>query len=186
MWLTDGAASGQELGFSSCALSSSRARLHLAPWAGESGLTWCCLPREQNEGKLEGFSRRRTKRQTPSVHLRSVDQSKSSPVQVQEEGNKLHLLMKNLQSEYKKAFLRFCTHLWKIPNTPTHSFMCNHPSRYICCQPDPELDSIRWKKEMRVSCMPALLLLDFSPIVSRPHQSLHPLRSIVIDLWISW
>lgn len=129
---------------------------------------------------------RRTKRQTPSVHLRSVDQSKSSPVQVQEEGNKLHLLTKNLQSEYKKAFLGFCTHLWKIPNTPTHSFMCNHPSRYICCQPDPELDSTRWKKEMRVSCMPALLLLDFSPIVSRPHQSLHPLRSIVIDLWISW
>ena len=107
------------------------------------------------------------------------------PVQVQEEGNKLHLLMKNLQSECKKAFLGCCTHLWKIPNTPTHSFMCNHPSRFICCQPDPELDSIQWKKEMRVSCTPALLLLDFNPIISRPHQSLHPLRSIVIDLWIN-
>ena len=107
------------------------------------------------------------------------------PVQVQGEGNKLHLLRKNLQSECKKAFLGCCTHLWKIPNTPTHSFTCNHPSRYICCQPDPELNSTQGKKEMRVSCMPALLLLDFSPIISRPHQSLHHLRSTVLDLWIN-
>ena len=51
--------------------------------------------------------------------------------QVQKEENKLHLLMKNLQSECKKAFEGCCTHLWKTPNTPTHSFMCNHPSRYV-------------------------------------------------------
>ena len=83
--------------------------------------------------------------------------------QVQKEENKLHLLMKNLQSECKKAFEGCCTHLWKTPNTPTHSFMCNHPSRYVCCQPDPELDRTQWKKETRVSCMPALLSLTSAP-----------------------
>ena len=118
-------------------------------------------------------------------------QASRRPAQVQEERNKLHLLMKSLQSHCKRAFVGCCTHLWKIPNIHTHthtntqSFLCNRPSRCIQCQPEPKLDSTQWKKEIRVSYMPVLLLRDFSPIKSRPYQSLHPLRSIVIDLWIN-
>lgn len=52
-------------------------------------------------------------------------QASHRPAQVQEEGNKLHLLMKSLQSHCKRAFVGCCSHLRKIPNKHTHKHTHN-------------------------------------------------------------